>query len=257
MDSPQQATLLFFGPVAVAYLVAASVWLIYDLKFPGRWLREPLPPSSRPYRDFFLAIIAAAGIGIFGALYRAGWLLPTGDDWTGRLGWTIDNLIIFSPLAVVLIARRQGLETVFACPKQVVTKITAGVVLGVLAVSLYHVLRGELLSIDNTLRAALSPEALSNFVPVFLEGVAIAFLFVRLRWAFGHIPSLVVPALLFAASHVPGSIADGESWAKIVAFFLFNSALTVALLYVIQRSQDVIWFGIIHYLMDVAIKAFE
>jgi len=44
---------------------------------------------------------------------------------------------------------------------------------------------------------------------------------------------------------------------KIAAFFLLNTLLPTAVLYVVQRSADCIWIGIVHYLMDVAIDAFD
>ena len=41
------------------------------------------------------------------------------------------------------------------------------------------------------------------------------------------------------------------------AYFAVTAVITVAVLHVLERSQDVIWLGLVHYLMDVAIGAFD
>lgn len=105
------------------------------------------------------------------------------------------------------------------------------------------------------LAASVAPDKLVDFLPVFLEGVAVAFGFVRFRWLVGMVPALVVPAAVFAAAHIPGQLADERTLATIVAFFLFNTSLAAAILWTVQRSRDVIWLGMVHYLMDIAIRA--
>jgi hypothetical protein len=164
-------------------------------------------------------------------------------------------LIIFSPIAAVLIGRRQGPQTIFLSPRRLAEKIALGLTLGVAAVAIYLVLRGELLRLGECLAAAVAPERLNYFVPIFLEGVAIAFGFVRFRWLVGTPAALAIPAVLFATAHVPGQLAEQRTLVEIAAFFVFNSALVSAVLWTVQRSRDVVWMGMVHYLMDIAIKA--
>jgi hypothetical protein len=255
MQDPQTASAFFFVPVAVAYLAACGGWLLYDRQF-GRTVAEPpLPASDRPVLDFLLVLAAAAGILLLGSVYRQGWLLPAGSSVAGRVGWLVDNLIIFSPIAMVLLARRQGTRTIFLSPHRWVEKIVLGLGLGVISISLYLALRGELTELPQVLAASVAPDKLVDFVPVFLEGVAVAFGFVRFRWLVGMVPALVVPSALFAAAHIPGQLAEERTMATIVAFFLFNTSLAAAILWTVQRSRDVIWIGMVHYLMDIAIRA--
>lgn len=84
----------------------------------------------------------------------------------------------------------------------------------------------------------------------------LAFFFVRIRWAIGLWPALLIPALLFAAGHIPNSLDASRSVVYIVTFSVSNALLATGILYVAQRSQDVIRPGIVHYLMDIAIEAF-
>jgi hypothetical protein len=173
----------------------------------------------------------------------------------GQLAWQIDNLIIFSPIALVLMARRQGLETIYLSGRRLPEKIALGAGLGIAAVAIYSAMRSEADMVGARLASAFDADKLADFLPVFLEGVAVAFGFVRFRWLVGTAAATIVPAMLFAAAHVPGQVAEERTIAFMAAFFLFNSALGSAILLVVARSRDVVWLGIVHYLLDVAIEA--
>jgi hypothetical protein len=254
MQDPQAAEAFFFLPVAAAYLAACGGWLLYHC-FSRAAADPPLQRSDRPVLDFLLVLAAAAGILLLGSVYRHGWLLPSGPTLLGRIGWTIDNLIIFAPIAAVLWLRGQSTDTIYLTSRRLREKILLGLALGVVSVAIYLTLRGELAELPRILAAGVAPDKLVNFLPVFLEGVAVAFGFVRFRWLVGLVPALLVPAAVFAAAHIPGQLADERSLATIVAFFLFNTSLAAAILWVVQRSRDVIWLGLVHYLMDIAIRA--
>jgi hypothetical protein len=81
-----------------------------------------------------------------------------------------------------------------------------------------------------------------------------AFAFVRLRWVIGTAAAIAIPSLLFAAAHVPGQVEAGRDVVHIAVFFAFNTALPAAILWTVQRSRDVVWIGLVHYLMDIAIR---
>jgi len=118
-------------------------------------------------------------------------------------------------------------------------------------------LRGELGRFGAVLVGIVDKDNATNFLPVTLEGVALAFLFVRIRWVFGPAVALLVPSVLFAAAHLPRQFADGLGPAEIVAFFALNTLLPAAILAIVVHSRDVIWLGIVHYIMDIAIRVFD
>ena len=93
-------------------------------------------------------------------------------------------------------------------------------------------------------------------MPVYLEGVGLAYVFVRLQWALGSRWAALSPGLLFALAHVPRAMADGEPALSIAVFFLFNTAFVTVLLLVLARYRDVVALGVAHWLMDLAIAAF-
>lgn len=255
MQDPQTASAFFLGPVAAAYLTACALWLAYDWRWKLRQSEPPLERSDHPYWDLLLTAVAGAGIFLLGAAYRAGWLLPTGGTAAGRIGWLVDNCIIYSPIAAVLAIRRQSSRTIFLSVTRLPEKILLGLVLGVIAIVVYSGLRGELGEVPGYLASAVDVDKLVDFFPVFLEGVALAFAFVRLRWAVGMAAAIAIPSILFAAAHVPGAIEAGRGAAHIAVFFAFNTALPAAILWMVGRSGDVVWIGLTHYVMDVAIRA--
>ncbi len=256
MGEVQAANWSFFLPLIAAYLAASAGWLLVARIKPFFAVAAKVPDFQKNFKDLGFAILAIIGIFLLGQAYRMELLLPTsGESWFYRAFWIIDNLIIYSPIFIVLLLRKHPLSTVFLSPTGLWKKLITGAGLGVLSVIVFLLLRGELARIPDIAAGAVEAERLVSFVPVFLEGVAVAFLFVRLKWAFGLVTALVVPPVLFALAHVPGQIATGMSVMGMISFFFVNSGLVAAILYVVQRSRDVIWIGLVHYLMDIAIEA--
>lgn len=258
MQTVQQASASFFIPVATVYLLLCAIQLLVCQRRPQLWTPKKTLSSDRPWFDLLLVLGAGAAILALGEAWRRELLLPRGAEGTaGIVYWTLNQAIIYGPIFLVLFYRRQGLATVFVSPAGLHKKLLWGVGLGLAGVLLFLALRNELSQFGAVMTYALLTDNLAYYaLPVFLEGVALAFGFVRIRWALGLPAALVLPAALFALAHVPGSIEGGSSWSEIAAFFVFNTGLVAALLYLIQRSQDVIWIWVIHYFMDAAIKAY-
>lgn len=257
MEDVQTNSVYFFAPVAAAYLFACLAWYVGARAWPRLWPPQPESRTARPWLDLALVFVVALAVLGVGQIYRAGYLIPRPDnEYLAALVWTLNNVIIYSPIAIVLWLRKQGPETVYLSRNGLARKVAVGIVLAAASVILFLTLRWELDRLPDIVYRAFTLDALENFLPVFMEGVALAFAFVRLRWAVGVVPALALPALLFAFAHIPGSLANDRSWDYIVAFFFFNGTLTAAILYVVHRSRDIIWLGIVHYFMDVAINAF-
>ncbi len=246
----------FFLPIVAAYAVACGGWMLAQRFFPGWWPRRPDLSTGRKWLDLALVFVAVVAVLGIGELWRRGWLLPEPAGWLGAVAWNANNLIIYAPIALMLAARRQPGETIYLSARGLPIKIIAGLVLGAAAVTVYLLLRGDLESIVQVAGDSVHGRNLRNFLPVFLEGVALAFAFVRIRWAFGLWPALFLPAILFAAAHIPRQIESGLGAVEMTAYFATTTAVAAGVLYALERSADVVWLGVVHYLMDVAIGAF-
>ncbi|MEM9856583.1 MAG: hypothetical protein AAF843_04485 [Bacteroidota bacterium] len=252
MEDIQQSELRFYLPLIAGYLGACLVTLLL-LAFNKYEARQSDYRPAKPWLELVLSLIVVVAIFIIGRAYTAGFLIPSELN---PIAWMINNLIIYSPIFIFLLLRKQPTETLWLSKQAILLKIFAGVLSSLVAVLIFTMLRGEAERTFVVIRRALTLEALSNFVAVFLEGVALAFLFIRLKWTTNLRVALLVPAVLFALGHLPGMLAEGDPWWHMVLMSTATGLVTIIVLYTCYQIKDILWIGIVHYLMDVAISAF-
>jgi hypothetical protein len=85
---------------------------------------------------------------------------------------------------------------------------------------------------------------------VFLEDLTVAILYVRLAGAVGSRWATVVVACLFAAGHVPAMVSQGITWSE-WSGLLRDAGLGMAVILLLQRSRDIVWFWCIHFSLDM------
>ncbi len=256
MEEIMQSNSFFIIPLTIAYLSVCGLWFLFDKKKLA-WPVEPIESPTKPWWEMGLALVACVVILAIGQLYSAGFLIPkSSEQWLNHVIWIINNFIIFSPIFMVLILRKQKLNTIFISARDILRKISFGTLASIIGVVLFIGIRGEWYRIIEVLEYSIKADALANFPATFFENVALAFLFVRLKWALGIRWAIIIPAVVFAFAHVPGSLAEGDSRSHIMTFFILTGSLTTVILYTAYRSRDIIWLGVVHYFMDLAIKAF-
>ena len=257
MEEIMQSNSFFIVPLTIAYASICGLWFWLDKKGKS-WNVEPIQSPSRPWLDFGIGLAACIAVMGVGQLFSAGYLIPRTDSTliNKALIWPLNNVIIFSPIFLVLIIRKQSLKTIFISSNSLFLKLGFGLIASAIGIVLFTGLRGEWARIPEIFASSVQLKTLSNFPAIFFENVALAFLFVRLKWAAGIKWAIGIPAVLFALAHVPGSIAEGDPWSHIITFFFLTGSLTTFILYTAYRSRDIIWLGVVHYLMDVVIKAF-
>ncbi|HEX6813323.1 MAG TPA: CPBP family glutamic-type intramembrane protease [Planctomycetota bacterium] len=250
----QTATASFYVPV-----VAAWVAIFLGLEVARRLRRSvwPAADTSRswmPRLDLGIALLVAAAIIGLGQVWRDGWLRWRWPGAWDHLAFLLQQLIIWSPLPFALWFRRQKAASAWTGPDHLATRLLVGFVLGAIGVTFYLAARGELSRWPSIANEALTLRALAYAAPVYLEGVGLAYVFVRLRWAVGRWLAALIPGLLFALAHVPGS--GNDSAATTVSFFVFNTVFVTIVLLVLARYRDVVALGVAHWLMDLATDAF-
>ena len=257
MEEIMRSEAYFILPLILAYSSICLSWFGIN-KMNLSWEAESPEPSTQSRTDLLLALLASLVVLLIGQLYSAGYLIP-------RLGlekldklliWPLNNFLIFSPIFLLLIFRKQKLNTIYLSGTEIIRKLGFGFFASILGVLGFTILRGELERFPEILHSALRIDSLSNFPAVFLENLALAFLFIRLKWATNMKWALAIPAVLFALAHVPASLAEGDPWSHILTFFFLTGSITVLVLYTLYRSKDILWLGLVHYFMDLAIKAF-
>lgn len=250
MENIQQSELHFYGPLIIAYCLASTLAIVLFRRLQNQ---PPIAPPAKPWQEFLWALLAIAGVLLFGRFYSYGYLISARyNPWA----WILNNLIIYSPIFLIVLLRGHSMSTLWLSRKYLLQKIGIGCVAGFLSVLVFLLLRSEIDRIQPVLAKAFSSSGLTNFVAVFLEGVALAFLFIRIRWVSNLFIALAIPSVLFALSHLPGMLADGDPWWHMLLMSLATGGIAVLVLFTCQRTRDIVWIGLVHYLMDAAISAY-
>jgi hypothetical protein len=238
-----------YPPLVAGYLVALAGWLAAQRLFPTLWPAEPVPELARPWRELGIALLGAVAVLAVGQLWIRGIRLPE-EGAAGPLLAALNQLFIFAPILLVPVLRRQPWTTAWLPLPRLPQRLLVGVGLASLAVTAYALLRagadppwvmaGRIGSYDH----------LDEMVQVLLEDLTIAILFVRLAGAIGSRRATVLVACLFAAGHVPAMVSQGATWHELGGL-LRDAGLGVAVIVVLQRSRDVVWFWCIHFCLDM------
>ena len=238
-----------YPPLVIAWLAGLGGWLVASRLMPQVWPREPAHRFARPWTELGLALLGAVGILVVGQLWRRGIRLPE-QGAAGPLLAAINQVLIFAPIVLVVLVRRQPWVTAWLPRRRLGTRLLVGLVLATVAVTAYALLRS----------GADAPWVLSSRIwrydhidemtQVFLEDLTIAILFVRLAGAIGSRWATVLVACLFAAGHIPAMMSQGATLPEL-AGLLRDAGLGTAGILVLQRSRDVVWFWCIHFTLDM------
>jgi len=238
-----------YTPLVLVYLVGLGGWLLANRVFAGVWPREPAHVFERPWRELGIALAGAVGVLAVGQLWAGGIRLPEQGEFGPILG-AVNQILIFTPLLLVLVIRRQPWTSAWLPRAHVAIRLLVGVVLAALAVGVYSLVRDGTDAPWVLLGRIWRYEHTDEMVQVFLEDLAVAILFVRLAGAIGSRWATGVVACLFAAGHIPALVSQGASQLELLEL-LRDVGLGVVVILVLQRSRDVLWFWCIHFCLDM------
>lgn len=228
-------------------------WLTHRLKS-RLWNSEQEYTFPHPWWDTLWAFLSALGTIAIGQLYTGGMLLPKGSIVDPALTEALNQLIIFSPFIVLLIVRRQPFTTAWLSSHQLPARLVIGLILAIAAICTFVSIREPSDSLGTILGNVYHPKNVGYAAQIFMEDVAIAVVFVRFRSAIGEKWFLIVlmsVAFLFSASHYPAKLSQGLSFMTATRDVIIDGALVSAVIYVLQRSKDIVWFWFIHFAMDM------
>jgi hypothetical protein len=237
------ALLLSYGAALLGWLVAARA-------LPRVWPEPDVPAFRRPWVEVGLAMAAVLLVLVIGQLYVRGWLLPRAEGFPGVILDACNQVLIFSPLPLLLAWRRHSLRTAWLPVDHLWLRLVVGTALALIAVLVFTVTRSESDHWLAVVGRVYQPRNLSYLVQIFLEDVAIAMLFVRFRAAIGLRSTIALVAVLFALAHVPSLVANGADFSELLGLVL-DAGLAVVVLCVLQRSADIWWFWCVHFAMDM------
>ena len=225
-------------------------WLAIRHGLPALWPTRPVENFRRPWWEFAGAMAAATAVLCVGQLYLRGWLLPTG----GRIGLVLEaanQVLMFSPMILLLVVRRQPLATAWVPTRRVALRLAVGMALALSALVSFALAHTSLERWPVLVASIYQPSHAPFAVHVFLEDLTIAILFVRLAAALRRTWLVaVVVAGLFAAGHIPGALSSGAALVELAPLTL-DMLLGVGVLLILCRSADIWWFWCVHFAMDM------
>jgi hypothetical protein len=234
----------------VAYGVALIAWAgLWRLR-PTFWPKVDGFAFDHPWREVAFALLAGTGIIAIGQLYVHGIRLPD-EGAAGPLWESINQIFIFSPILILLVIRKQPLETAWIKKDKIGWRILVGMGLGLVALAAYTLVRGGSHDFFTTALNVYRFENLDFAVQVFLEDFTIAVLATRLSAAMGFMRTVLLVAALFAAGHIPSMLANGASFSEFSSLFA-DTALGVAVISAALRSRDIWWLWPLHFTMDMS-----
>ncbi len=244
----------YYFALVAGYTVSLLGWWLVDRWKPNIWKSNPDFQFQHPWRETLWALAAAVATVAMGQLYSGGMLLPKSFIAGTAITAALNQIIIFLPFILLLALRRQPLTTAWLPSNAVIARLGTGMVLALCAVSGFVLIRDPLQSLPEVLQNVYDPKNLGYSVQVFLQDVAIAVLFVRFRSAVGKkwfLIATVSIAFLFSVSHYPLKLNQGLSFLLATRDVIIDGILVSGIIYVLQRSKDILWFWWIHFAMDM------
>ena len=238
-----------YSALFLAYSVALLAALGISWRAPRLWPSGAAPAFPHPWREVAWALVATAAVLSLGVLYSRGRLFPATSQHRPALD-AINQIVIYAPFPLLLVLRRQGPETAWLPRRDIVLRVGIGLGLALLALIVYAVARFGLGVLPQLVAHVYAPSHVSYLVQVLLEDLSIAILFVRFRNVLGLRWTLLLVALLFAAARVPGLLARGEHTSDLWRL-IGDVGLGVLGLALLQRLQDVWWFWMVHFALDM------
>ena len=244
----------YYFALWLGYATGLLGWRAVRLGFPRLWRSDFDYHFPHPWRETLFALLAAIATVAMGQLAANGKLMPDIPATQAPLTNLGKQVIIFSPFLFLLVIRRQPLCTAWLPPRHAGWRLLAGVALALAAVGVFVVVRRPETSFGTLLGQVYHPQNTGYAGQIILEELAIAVLFVRWRAALGEkrfLLAVFAVAFLFSAAHYPQHLRDGLSALGATRMVLMDGLLVSAVVYVLQRSNDILWFWPIHFAMDM------
>ncbi len=244
--------------LAAGYGAAIGGWLLIRrvARLPTLqrlWPAQDAPRMKRPWLEVVWVLLAAAAVIGVGQLYVRGWLLHAGGSpaWLMHVVEAINQLLIFSPLLLLLPIRRQPLISAWLPTQGLALRVLVGLALALVATLALCAARGHLSAWPAMLQSMLQGKRLAHGVQVLMEDIAIAMLLVRLGQALPRrVLASVIVAALFALGHLPSSLSGGTPLSG-AGFLIADFALASAVLLALANGRDVWWFWPVHLAMGL------
>jgi hypothetical protein len=245
--------LVRFLAIFLGYFVPIVLWWVLSRRFPALWPQSPPVEPKRPKLDLVLAFAAVAAIILLNLAYNFDRLLPAGRaGWPSHLVFLANLAIIWSPIVVVLVWRRQGTETCLLSMRGLLYKVGWGLAGSLLGTAVYLLVEGRFgdLGLAVTMFAKFDPVQLLQSVIQFF---GVGFLLQRIVAVWGRAVGIGICAALYGLVKYPYYLTTmGLGVLQATGIIAFSCAVAVFVVYIILDRRDVLVMAIVHVFLDLA-----
>lgn len=238
-----------YHALLIGYGISLIGWLLAVRIFPSLWPQREALSFSQPWMEVLWAVVSVIGVLLVGQLYSRGWLLPDAGSFETLIE-ACNQILIFSPILILLAVRRHPLSSAWLPLDKVWARLAIGLTLALIAILFFTLARTGSDSWLMVLPSVYHPKNFGLIVQVLLEDITIAVLFIRFRAVLGLQVVIPLVAVLFAAGHVPALLVTGATLSGLSSLIL-DAGLGIAILFIVQRSADIWWFWCVHFAMDM------
>jgi hypothetical protein len=234
--------------LAIAYATICAFWWGLIRVVP-LWRHSYRAIFIQPWREVIFASVAVVGVLLLGQLWSHGIRLRASGPWM-PVTESLNQLLIFCPIILLPIIRKQGLESAWIQPRRLWLRLGIGLGLALIGLLIYSELETGASPFSDTVKATFRFKNTHIAVQVLLEDVAIAIVFVRVaavlqpRWA------ILSVAALFAAGHLPALFSAGASAQEMLGL-IRDFALGALAIGTLWRGSDISWFWPVHFALDM------
>lgn len=229
------------------YASVALLWFLIYKTIKKPWDKQERIHFQKPWLELIYAILSVVAILIIGQLYQRDLLLPArGNEFIDAM----NQIIIFSPTVMLIALRKQSPRTIWLPKSNIPIRILMGTALAFISLLMYWIIREEPASLTSMFRNIYHPRNTAHLVQVFMEDITIALLFVRLAAWIGRKWSIALVSILFAAGHIPALVTTGLSINELSSLLL-DAGIGVVIFSAVSKSQDVWWFFLVHFTLDM------
>lgn len=239
--------------IAIYLGYAVPILLLYwvSRKMPRTWPAPPRIELARPWLDLLTAIGVVILIILLNVAYHKNLLLSGRGLLPGQAAFLVDLAIIWSPLALALLWRRQGLETCLVSFTGFPLKIAWAVGLSVVGLAVFLCTEGRFTDLD------LAVTSLWRFDPIqmiqsILQFLGIGYLLVRIVGVTGSKVAISACALLYGLVKYPYYMGTyGMSFPEASGIIFASILVAFVVVYIILDREDILVVAIIHVFLDL------
>lgn len=243
-------TTSYFLAIALAYLGSIGVWFLVTRARPSLWPPIRQIHFAKPKRELVWALVAIGFVLLLTVLDNMRLLLPRQRGWVGPLVFLGVLLIVWLPVILVLLIRRQGLHTCLLSTEGAGKKLLWGIGVSLLGISIFLIARGKIYAFPQ-----LTSGWRTNHLVVLVQSImlmaGVGFLLVRIIAAAGKWIGIVIVGALYGLAKYPLYMMQYRmGFFQATAMIVFSSFIAMIIAYIIYDRQDVLVISIFHFFLD-------